>query len=142
MNEGPAPDFASATSAVLPAKLKSTFSICVAASSVGGWDRQLADLKPPNRRLPTQAGEPEAALARTTGKQALQALLLKYNWASLPKFVLAQADCQQGIVVERVHGPVLRPVSAGESSCLQLCHMISKNTMLASEDGSGYDSVE
>ena len=44
-------------------------------SSIGGWDHRLADRKPPDQRLPTRVGEPEALLAWPTGQQALQALL-------------------------------------------------------------------
>ena len=43
----------------------------------------------------------------------------------------------------RVGGqPVLRPGSAGVSSCLTLCHTISKDAMLSCENGSGYDLME
>lgn len=45
------------------------------ASSLGGWDHRLDELIPPNQRLPTRAGEPEALLVWPAGQQALRALL-------------------------------------------------------------------
>lgn len=38
--------------------------------------------------------------------------------------------------------PVLQPVSADVSSSLQLCHTISKDTIMSGKDGIRYELIE